>query len=356
MHQLPRLRQQGFSQDVLQQLSHSRVASTNNTYGSKWKLFQSYCSLRNVDPFTATAAIVADFLLHVAKSRNASVSTLAGYRSAINNVVRLTTGVDLGNDIILTQLMKSFRRTQPPPATRVPQWDVCVVLNNLAKIENRDDMLSLPFLTAKCIFLVALASGERRHALAALAFPPEFTGTSVTLNFAQNFVPKSYFLKHNQSRVMPLSLPKLFSDSLRQVCPCRTVQSYCERVAEHRKPQQSSLFIPHNSNKSSNLSAQAVARYITKLIAWCYDQQNLETPVARAHDVRKIATSLADLSSVALDDVLQAGNWSSPHMFLKHYRVALPKSQHLSLARFEGMAVGKSLLHLQEEPAVAAHE
>ena len=350
VHQLPRLRNEGFSSEVLEQLSRARVASTNNTYNSKWKLFTSFCDLRGVDPFGASSAVVAEFLLHVAQTRNASVNTLAGYRSAIGNVLRLTTGFDPGNCPILSQLMKSFRRTQPPPSRRIPQWDVGVVLQTLARVENRDDMLSGFLLTAKTIFLVALASGERRHAIAALTTPPVFTDDLCTLHFNQEFVPKCYFVKKNQSRIKPLSFPKLRPDALRQVCVCRTVESYVARVAEHRKPQQSSLFIPHNVNKSCNLSPQAVARYITKLIAWCYNQQNLETPVARAHDVRKIAATLADLSATALEDVLEAGSWSSSNTFLKHYRVALPESQQLSLKSFEGVIVGKSVLHLQEKP------
>ena len=61
-HQLPRLTTQGYSRDVLSQLLLSRVASSNRTYKSKWKLFASYSSSRNIDTFAAPPAQVADFL------------------------------------------------------------------------------------------------------------------------------------------------------------------------------------------------------------------------------------------------------------------------------------------------------
>ena len=172
VHNLPRLRAAGLSSPVLRQLSASRVASTNNTYESKWKLFASFCQERGVDPFVASPAKVADFLVHVAHKNAASTSTLAGYRSAIGNVLRLTTGYDPGSCPLLSQLMKSFKGTQPIPSRRIPVWDISLVLRVLNSEVAENEKLSLRLLTAKTVFLVALASGDRCSALAALKSPP----------------------------------------------------------------------------------------------------------------------------------------------------------------------------------------
>ena len=124
-----------------------------------------------MDAYTASPALVADFLLWVASARSAFYSTLAGYRSALSHVLRLSTGYCPGTCPVLSQLMQSFKRTQPRPSSRVPQWDINLVLSVLCEDRFADDRLSLDILTAKTVFLLALASGEQWSALAALAHP-----------------------------------------------------------------------------------------------------------------------------------------------------------------------------------------
>ena len=168
------MRELGYSTSVLNQLSLSRLPASNRTYESKWRLFESFCREREVDGFTASPALVADFLLWLASTRSASYSTLAGYRSALGHVLRLSTGYCPGTCPVLSQLMQSFKRTQPRSSSRVPQWDINLVLSVLCEDRFADDHLSLDILTAKTVFLLALAARERRSALAALAYPAQF--------------------------------------------------------------------------------------------------------------------------------------------------------------------------------------
>ena len=253
-HQLPRLRSQGYSSDVLSQLSHSRVTSSNATYESKWKLFAAYCHDHSLDPFTASSPVVADFMLWLAQTRQASVSTLAGYRSALGQVLRLTTGFDPGTCPILAQLMQSFKRTQPAPAKRIPTWDISLVLSVLCDADLANESLSLHILTAKTIFLLALASGERRHALASLQNNPSFDAEGMVLQFAREYIPKSYFVRKNITSIKPLRIPYVSDDSYAQVCPCRTTQFYLHAVAGVRRSVSSTLFVSHNSSKQGNIT------------------------------------------------------------------------------------------------------
>ena len=117
--------------------------------------------------FTARPAQVADFLFWVAQTCWASLATLAGYRAALGHVFCLTTGHCPGTCPVLRQLMQSFKRTQPLSSDRIPSWDINLVLATLCDPKFSDDHLSLNLLTAKAVFLLALASGERRSALAA---------------------------------------------------------------------------------------------------------------------------------------------------------------------------------------------
>ena len=57
-HPMSRLRQLDYSQAVLLQLSRSRLASSNTTYESRWRLFASYCASRSRDPFFAPSLVV----------------------------------------------------------------------------------------------------------------------------------------------------------------------------------------------------------------------------------------------------------------------------------------------------------
>ena len=332
-HQLPRLTAQGYSAEVLSQLSHSRVSSSNQTYESKWKLFASYCSRHSLDPFTATLPVVADFMLWLANSRHASVSTLAGYRAALGQVLRLTTGFDPGSCPILAQLMKSFKRTQPVPAKRIPTWDISLVLSVLCDQDLSNESLSLHLLTAKTIFLLALASGERRHAIAAFQNNPTFDAEGMVIHFAREYVPKSYYVRKNTTTIKPLHIPYVSDDSYVQVCPCRTTQFYLHAVADVRRSVQTTLFVSHNLSKHGNITPQGISRYIIKLIHFCYEKAGAQMPDCRAHDVRKIAASLRALTGESLSDVLEAGHWSSPYTFLKHYFVSVGRHETNSVTR-----------------------
>ena len=243
--------------------------------------------------------------------------------------------------------MKSFKRTQPAPSRRIPAWDVSLVLRVLNSDAAQNEPLSLHNLTAKAVFLVALASGDRCCALAALKSPAEMSDEGMTLTFDENYVPKSYFLKRNQSRIKPLFIPKLQGDTLRQVCPCRAVVDYVSRTEQLRDSAQTSLFIPHNTVKKFNIKPQAIGRYITHIVAWCYETEGEICPETPAHDVRKIATSLRELSATSLNDVLQAGNWSSPHMFLKHYKTPFTQSCQDNMREFQGITTANSVFSLQ---------
>jgi hypothetical protein len=293
------------------------VSSTNQAYESKWKLFDAYCRGRNIDPFQASPAAVADFLLWVAKTRQVSFSTLSGYRSAIGQALKLSTGYNPSEDPVLSQLMKSFKRTQPAPRQKIPQWDIDCVFEVLMDPAHANEKLDALTLTCKTVFLLALASGDRRQALAALMYPPKFESCGVTINYNPKFVPKSYYMRKNVAKIAPLHIPSVPAESCGQVCPCETLRFYVASTASARSVQ-SSLFIPHEG-RATNITPQRIARYIINLIKFCYTALERKVPVCSAHDVRKIAASLRALTGESMSDVLEAGQWSSPNTFLKHY-------------------------------------
>ena len=260
--------------------------------------------------------MVANFLTEIAKDRSLSYSTLAGYRSAISRVLLLTTGEDLGQCPVLNQLMRSFKRSQPVFSKRVPSWDFSVVLNFLGSIDNL--LCDLKTITFKCIFLIALASGDRRSALAALSRSKiRILQDTVVIPYNEDFIPKSFFVKRNTTRVRELRLPFVRCPSSAGACPASAVLAYNKRVDAHRDRSSDCLFLKHSN--FSKVTANSVSFYIKECIAAAYDAAGLNQVTGRAHDVRKIAAALRSLTNPALDDVLVAGDWSSPQTFFKHY-------------------------------------
>ena len=196
-------------------------------------------------------------------------------------------------------------------------------------------------LTSKVVFLLALASGDRVGALAALRFPPKFADEEMIVGYDSKFVPKSYFVRKNVSRVSPLRVPYLNKPDHMQVCPCVTTEFYLCKTRELRSSVQSSLILPATGDRDRDMKGQMVAKYVVKLVRWCYEQVGETGPKCRAHDVRKIAASLRALNSESLQEVLGAGSWSSPYTFLKHYFVPIQIHSKTGESTYESVIAGR---------------
>ena len=98
-----------------------------------------------------------------------------------------------------------------------------------------------------------------------------------------------------------------------------TVRSFLQGSHDRRQAYQNSLFIPTRTGADVT-TKQLISANVVKVITWAYKQAGKTTPVrVRAHDVRRVATTLALTAGHALEEVLQAGYWTSPYTFYKHY-------------------------------------
>ena len=73
-----------------------------------------------------------------------------------------------------------------------------------------------------------------------------------------------------------------------------------------------------------NMTKQALSNYIKEAIVLAYqeqdpDSQSLLPLRVKLHSIRHVAMSLGALRAVSMEDVLQAGTWASPNVFLNHY-------------------------------------
>ena len=161
IHQLSGLKQQGFSDDVIERLDKVHADSTNKVYLSQWTLFEVWCLRRDINPLTATSVCLCDFFLYLFKERGLRTSTIEGYRSAISFILKRASGYDLSQCELLSDMIKSFRLERPRTARTVVQWDLAIVLSLLQSHQYSLEHASTRELTLRTLFLVALASADQ---------------------------------------------------------------------------------------------------------------------------------------------------------------------------------------------------
>ena len=142
------------------------------------------------------------------------------------------------------------------------------------------------------------------------------------------FVSKTQLSSRGLGALRPFSVQAIDSASLplteedKLLCPVRTLSSYLDRVKEFRSPAQKRLIISYQRGLEKDLSSQTISRYIKEAIILAHkesDPSSLKDMTVRPHSVRHIATSLSALRGCSLDELLRAGAWASPNVFLSHY-------------------------------------
>ena len=137
--------------------------------------------------------MIADFLIFIRIDENLSLSSLKGYRAAINQVLRHK-GIDLAASVEISALTRHFKISCPPVEVKPPQWDLNLVLRSLTKAPYEPlGQSSLKMLTQKTVFLLALASAKRVSELYGLSFKVSHSAgwESASFSFLSEFVAKT---------------------------------------------------------------------------------------------------------------------------------------------------------------------
>jgi hypothetical protein len=215
----------------------------------------------------------------------------------------------------------------------MPMWDLPTVLKGLMGHPFEPlDQLSIEHLTWKAVFLVAICSARRIGELQALDCRPPYCSigmAGVMLRTHSGFLPKVPSLANIEKKIEfapygidedGLDLPE------RSLCVCRVLQQYLQATAEFRQSTQ--LFVTYGGkNRGHKASKATLARWVKEAIQKGYEAAG-ETPPGgiKAHSTRHASASWADLKGVSVLDICQQANWSTPHTFLKHYKLDLSNS------------------------------
>ena len=127
-----RLRDLGFSEEVINRLVRSHATSTKKQYKSQWSLFVWWATEKRAspcDPTEPSVKILAEFLTWLFQVRGLSTGSVINYKSAISFFRKRNFDFDIPpEDKILRELIRSFKRERPSATKRSVTWDLRLVL------------------------------------------------------------------------------------------------------------------------------------------------------------------------------------------------------------------------------------
>ncbi|KAI2647902.1 Transposon Ty3-G Gag-Pol polyprotein [Labeo rohita] len=309
---------------VVETILQSRAPSTRKLYALKWKLFTSWCGRHQQDPVNCPVGSVLEFLQD-RLSAGLSHSTLKVYVAAIAAYHAPLGGLSVGKDPLVSRFLRGALRLRPPVRSRVPSWDLSLVLEALCgppfePIEEISDR----HLTIKTVLLIAITSLKRVGDLQALSVAPSFLDFAPGLAKAFLHPRSGYIPKVPSSAPRPVVLqafcPPPFREPDQQklncMCPVRALDTYVHRAARWRKSDQ--LFVCYGPAKRGfPATKQTLSRWIVDAISTAYESSGLPPPLGvKAHSTWSVSASKAFLEGVSIQDICNAAGWSTPLTFL----------------------------------------
>lgn len=283
---------------------------------------------------------VLDFLQSQAETK--SIQTIRGYITAISDRhCRVKVGRKKYRISMLPSIqtwVKGLAQIKPIPRILVPSWNLEVVLSALKKPPYYPlRQISLKHLTLRTVFLIALTSARRASEIHALRCDSLVWGaTSVTAFVDMTFLPKVATQWHcNQ----PIELPAMAQEAdgeLRKLCVKATLTAYMNATKVVRAATGASqLFLCYGKQKQGQpVSKQRISAWLKFVVADCYQRTGLPPPEGvKGHQVRKMATSWADMARVDPQKICDAAIWRSSCTFAKHYKLDLLHKNRSELGR-----------------------
>ena len=228
------LRNQGFSQGVIERVVAAFRESTNRQYQSVWKLFLNFLSVQGIPHSSISVPVVCEFLDYCCTVLEREYRTVAAYKCALRHPLLWACGVQM-EGVLLDYFMKGVFNFRPPQRAKVmPAWSLNHLLNFLKGSEFEPLERASPLrLTQKVWCLLLLASGRRKGEVANLSRSSSLAGfpSVLSLHWVSSFVPK-----HHTPEFRPpcpsVCTMSAFRDSDRLLCPVRAYGIYFDRSLE----------------------------------------------------------------------------------------------------------------------------
>ena len=334
------LRATGVPEDALELTVAGRGRATTSGYEARWGIFLQWCRSQGLNTSAITVENALSFLAHLFNNKGVAAATLSVYVAAISAFLPSIGSRTLGSDPRVTLLLRGARRQRPPQRPVVPQWDLQLVLDSLqGPPYEPPDQASFATWSRKCAFLVSLCSGARGGELAGLGFTDRVhvQEDGAVLRPAPGFVPKVVSAA-NINRVIhlepfrPQALTRARRAAVSLLCPVRALTTFLDKSRRIRSCDR--LFVSlAPGHQGQTIRAPTLAAWMWKVITDAYVAKGLPVPHVRAHSVRALATSLAELGGASLEDICQAATWAGPNTFAKHYRLGVHRGGYTGITR-----------------------
>lgn len=186
---------------------------------------------------------------------------------------------------------------------------------------------TLEFWSKKTLFLIALASGRRVSEIHALSILPQYTqfyNDKVILTTVVGFRAKNQKQNDTTQEIVIPKLDKITDCKVElKLCPVRALRHYLE-LTKPLRGAQTALFICHGrSMHTTAATIQTLSRWFKEVIHLAYSGDILNTEEgkisAHIHQLRAMANSLAFSRKATLAEVMRAGYWKSPNVFISCY-------------------------------------
>ena len=317
-------------QAVVHTVLNARAPSTRALYANRWRLFCGWCEGQHVDPATCSVPVLLRYL-QTLLDRGLQPNTVKVYLAAISARHVPVDGRTLWSHPWVGSFLKGAVRLHPPHVTRVPSWDLPMVLEALCSYPFEPlGQAGLKWLSVKTAFLLAITSAKRVGELHALSVAEECIrwsgdGSGVALWPNPSFLPKRISAFHvNRPVTLAAFVPQPGAEELllggRWLCPVRALKQYIATTTDFRKSD--ALFLCYGGHrKGCAVSKQRLSHWVVDAVLQAYSRRGLPAPPVWCHSTRSVSTSWAALRGVPLADICAAAAWASPCTFARFYRL-----------------------------------
>lgn len=293
-------------EEVARDIVQAYRPSTRKQQEVAWRAWQDWL-IRTGEVVSKSS--VLRFLRYIFHTKRLAASTTLCYRAALAFPLSLAFGIEV-EDKEFSLLARSQFLARPPQAKTVPSWDVSKVLKMLESPGYEYGMGNRTKIINKALFLLALASGSRVAEMAAW-YRPGILWTE--RGVAMIPVRPGFLFKNQRSRRPPPTMeikPLTEEGFSHPLCPSRALRQV---LGLGTREIASAVFTaPSGKGMTRGIISSRLCHVINEACPGTFP---------RAHDVRKVAASIAWTRGVAPTEILRRGFWSSLNTFIEHYLV-----------------------------------